>query len=286
MNQNTKFIGWKRVLLFVFPYMFIVGFFQYFGASIVGLEINASAEQSTLQHVVVTIFDFLGTFLVIFLFMKFVDKRPFVDLGFSYNGHLKDIIFGISIGAVMTGLGYYVFLQLNQIEFEYAFYSGKDLLLTFVIFLLVAIIEESLLRGYVQRNLMSSMNKYIALVITALLFAMLHLANPYITIVGFINLFLAGILLGLPYAHTKNLWFPISLHFSWNFFQSFLGFNVSGQDAYSYIEIAFNQKNTFNGGDFCFEGSTFSLGIQTILILILFIYLSRRKWRNQTSVVN
>ena len=104
----------------------------------------------------------------------------------------------------------------------------------------------------------------------------MHGANPNMDWFSFLNLFLAGILLGMSYVYTKNLWFPIALHFSWNFFQSLFGFNVSGQDFYSLIEFNIPEKNKLNGGDFGFEGSVFSIIIQIILIFSIFIYYQRK----------
>ena len=60
-------------------------------------------------------------------------------------------------------------------------------------------------------------------------------------------LFLAGVLLGVSYVYTKNLWFPVALHFSWNFFEALFGFNVSGQDFYSLIDFNITEKNLLNG---------------------------------------
>ena len=79
--------------------------------------------------------------------------------------------------------------------------------------------EELVFRGYLLSNFMESMNKYYALLYNSILFALMHSVNPNFNFIDFINLFLAGLLLGLPYVYTKNLWYPMSLHFAWNFFQ-------------------------------------------------------------------
>jgi len=122
---------------------------------------------------------------------------------------------------------------------------------------------------------MISFDKYVALIISSLLFSLMHWFNPNIDLFGFIDLFLAGILLGISYVYTKNLWFPIALHFSWNLTQSFLGFNVSGQDAYSIIEFTIPENNLLNGGDFGFEGSIFSIIAQIVFIIIIVNYFNK-----------
>ena len=124
---------------------------------------------------------------------------------------------------------------------------------------------------------MYSYNKYIALLISSVLFSLMHGFNPNIDIIGFTNIFLSGILLGITYIHTKNLWFPIALHFSWNFFQTSLGFNVSGQNTFSIIQISREENTILNGGSFGFEGSLLSLFAIVTVVVALFIYYNKKE---------
>jgi CAAX protease family protein len=62
--------------------------------------------------------------------------------------------------------------------------------------------------------------------------------------------------LGITYVHTKNLWFPIFLHISWNYFQGpILGFEVSGMNIKSLINHDLLGSDLITGGKFGFEGS-------------------------------
>lgn len=125
---------------------------------------------------------------------------------------------------------------------------------------------------------MYSFNKYMALMVSSALFSLMHSANPNMDWFSFLGLFLAGVLLGILYIYTKNLWFPIALHFSWNFFQTLFGFNVSGQDIYSVIEFKITENNLWNGGDFGFEGSVLSIIAQVIVIgSIVYHYHAKNK---------
>jgi membrane protease YdiL (CAAX protease family) len=188
------------------------------------------------------------------------------------------------MGLLIMGFGYVILLSFNQIKFISATFFYSDFLIVFFIFLSVAFTEEALFRGYILRNLMNSMNKNIALIVTAVIFTAMHALNQNITFIGYVNLFLAGILLGLPYIYTKNLWFPISFHFSWNYFQSLLGFNVSGKNSYSIVNFDLVKKNHFNGGDFGFEGSVFSVLTLTVLIMLAMYYFNRYWKENKKTV--
>lgn len=209
-------------------------------------------------------------------FCKRYSERKFINLGFQVKNRLIEFNFGIGLGIVIMFLGFLILILISQIFFEKLNFNVYELLLSIGIFIIVAVVEETLIRGYVLKNLMLSFNKYIALLISSLLFSVMHAANPNFDLFAFLDLFLAGILLGLSYVYTKNLWFPIALHFSWNFFQSFFGFNVSGQDLYSVIEISIRDNNLLNGGGFGFEGSVLSIIFQLISIFFIYKYFNKR----------
>jgi hypothetical protein len=127
-----------------------------------------------------------------------------------------------------------------------------------------------MVRGYILNNFFDSMDKYIALIISSLLFAAMHLANANITLLSVTNIFLAGILLGIYYVHKQNLWLPITLHFSWNFFQGpIFGFEVSGVDVRGAISQDIQGSDLVTGGQFGFEGSIIATLLMVLAIVIL-----------------
>ncbi|MEJ6625218.1 MAG: CPBP family intramembrane metalloprotease [Flavobacteriaceae bacterium] len=281
MKKIHNHNGWLRILLLILPYIIIVGIFQYVGALISGVDLsNPEFENTSLQELSLSFSSFIGTFLVIGLFMQFVDKEKFIDLGFKTKGKLKEFIVGIVAGLIVMGLGYYLLSSMGQLSFQSINFDMQEILISFLLFTIVAIVEETLLRGYVLRNLMYSFNKYIALILSSILFSLMHGFNPNIDTFALIELFLAGILLGQSYIHTKNLWFPIALHFSWNFFQTHFGFNVSGQDTYSLIEFSIVENNLWNGGDFGFEGSWLSIISSIIMIILVERYFKKTAIKN------
>lgn len=74
---------------------------------------------------------------------------------------------------------------------------------------------------------------------------------------------------------TGNLWFSIGFHFSWNFFQTMFGFNVSGQDFYGIYELEITENSLLNGGDFGFEGSIWAVITKGLIIVFTIWYLNR-----------
>ncbi|WP_298248358.1 type II CAAX endopeptidase family protein [uncultured Christiangramia sp.] len=278
MSEQSKYQGWLRILLIIFPYILIVGVFQIIGGALMGFTYNdLEIEKTPVQRLIIQTFSFLGTMLVVWIFLKYVDKEKFIEIGLKFKNNMKSFWTGFAIGAFIILSGFGILEILGEINIQNINFDFKQILISITIFVLVSLTEEILFRGYVLRNLMYSFNKYIALLISAVLFSLMHGFNPNIDIIGSTNIFLAGILLGITYIHTKNLWFPIALHFSWNFFQTILGFNVSGQNTYSVIKLSLPEKTILNGGAFGFEGSILSLIAILITIVAISIHYKRKK---------
>lgn len=179
-------------------------------------------------------------------------------LGRSLAIRKKDLLSGISLAIVLYAVGFGVSLLAGAIEIAGVVFNPSSLLISFVFFLLVAITEEFALRGFVlERMLQGGVNKFWALFLSATLFSLVHIANPNFDFLSFINILLAGILLGSSYIYTRNLCFPIALHWFWNWIQGpVLGYEVSGNKfCDGLLTLHLPETNLINGGAFGFEGS-------------------------------
>ena len=179
-------------------------------------------------------------------------------LGRSLAIRKKDLLSGISLAIVLYAVGFGVSLLAGAIEIAGIVFNPSSLLISFVFFLLVAITEEFALRGFVlERMLQGGVNKFWALFLSATLFSLVHIANPNFDFLSFINILLAGILLGSSYIYTRNLCFPIALHWFWNWIQGpVLGYEVSGNKfCDGLLTLYLPETNLINGGAFGFEGS-------------------------------
>jgi membrane protease YdiL (CAAX protease family) len=268
-----KHQGWQNVLQIILPYFIIVGVFQIVGYYFAGLDINnvRFLDRTPTQVFIVSLASFIGTFVAVWLFMKYVLKEPFLSVGFEKKCIKQDVTRGMYYGLIIMVIGFVSLIFSEEIEFKKLNFNLLYFVLSLLHYIFVAISEELLMRGFILNNLTKSFNNFSALLISSMLFSLLHAGNPNITLFGLLQLFVAGILLGLPYLYTKNLWFSIALHFSWNFFQgTVFGYNVSGTANYSIIETDFRYASIWNGGNFGFEGSILALILQIIAIAILY----------------
>lgn len=203
---------------------------------------------------------------------KLYERREITE--FSKNDILKNITIGIALGVVLQALtilviylnGGYSIISLNPVLF---------IIPPLAIAFTSAIVEEILLRGIVFRITEEKLGSYFALLISAALFGALHFANPNSSLTAAIGLAIqAGLLLAAAYIYSRNLWFPIALHFAWNFTQSAIfGANVSGNTiSKTLITSKIEGAVWFTGGQFGPEGSvqaTLFCLIPTIILLAL-----------------
>lgn len=212
----------------------------------------------------------LGGFGLITVYRKHIDKDSFFNMGFSFKNRLFDLLLGIATGIVLISIGFVFLIAVGNLEVVGINFNTKWFFGSMTLMILVSLHEEVIVRGYLLNSLMSVSNKYFALALSSILFGAMHLFNPNISTVSFINIVLAGFLLGISYLHSKNLWFPMGLHFSWNFFQGpVLGFEVSGQEIKSLITQNISGNELITGGEFGFEGSILATILMIASIFIL-----------------
>jgi len=213
---------------------------------------------------------FFSVLLWTWIFWMKTQKNSFVSIGFYRNaGWIKEIILGFVTGVVLLGSVFLILLVTGNIQVDSIEFHPASLATNLIIFLFVGFNEEMITRGYLMGSIKKLSNNVFALVLVAVLFSLMHIFNDNFSLVPFLNIFLAGILLGVVYVYTERLWFAISLHFTWNFFQGpVFGSQVSGNvtDG-TFIQLTKTGNPLITGGDFGFEGS---LLMTFLMIAIIF----------------
>lgn len=266
--------GWVRALIYFAGISLILYVFSNYGTELItqfesGTE---KGDETVLQFGITYAAMGVIVFLFTWLARTFVDRKSIKSLGFNLKGYNNEAQLGFFAAIALLGIGSLILVIAGHLSFISADFNAGSLLLQLVIMLIVAFVEELLFRGYLLNNLMQSMNKWWALSITAALFSLFHGSNPDVTLFAVLNIFFAGILLGINYIFTKNLWFGIVFHFAWNFFQGpILGFEVSGLKLTSLLQQSVFGPELWTGGPFGFEGSLLC-PILLIVAVLVFAY--------------
>lgn len=145
-----------------------------------------------------------------------------------------------------------------------------------------AVVEEILLRGVLFRVVEQWLGSWVALVLSALLFGLLHAGNPNATWAAALGLSLqAGVLLAAAYMVSRSLWLPIGLHWGWNAVQAgVVGGTVSGHVSRAIVTTEPVGPDVLSGGAFGIEGSIIATGVCAALAVafcVLAVRLGRTK---------
>jgi membrane protease YdiL (CAAX protease family) len=98
----------------------------------------------------------------------------------------------------------------------------------------------------------------VALAISVVLFALLHLASPTATVTSTVVVGVeGGVLLSSAYVLTRRLWLAIGIHFGWDFSQDAV-FGV-GKSAKGLVEGDLSGPALLSGGSAGIEGSVVAL---------------------------
>lgn len=187
------------------------------------------------------------------------------------NFRTMSSFFGMFVlGAILVFFIFSINIKLELIEIV----SKQDLavLLTNIpIEFTTALGEELFLRVLVFIGILSIKdNKLLALLLSSLIFCLLHSPDTHIK---FISYFLAGLMYGISFLSFQTIWAPIGLHFSWNFFQSAIfGFPVGGQLSNGYLKICIIDNTVWNGGAYGPEGSLLGICARIIIIILILLF--------------
>ena len=167
---------------------------------------------------------------------KLLEGLPWRSLGLTFHkSWFRDLLVGSLIGFVSLALATAIATIWRGLSFTTA--TRNDLsgvFLTLVasgaLFIIAALAEEALFRGYPLQTLTRGGLAWLAVFLTSVPFAAVHLRNPNVAAgFTFLNTALAGVWLAVAYLRTRSLWFPLGVHWSWNWaLGSVFGLPVSG----------------------------------------------------------
>ena len=217
----------------------------------------------------------------VFLARKFLDRRSILSLGLKTDLRaLWDLLVGIGIAAAMMAFIYALEWAFGWLSFEGFAWQNQSMdavligtLEMLLVFILVGWEEELLSRGYHLQNFASGINLPWGVILSSLIFALMHLGNPNVSVMAVLGLIAAGFFLAFGYLRTWQLWLPIGLHIGWNFFEgTVFGFQVSGLEIYRLVEQTVQGPQIFTGGEFGPEAGLILIPGLALGVLLIYIY--------------
>ncbi len=200
--------------------------------------------------------------LVVWLWVRFFEKRSIKTLGFTGNNAFKKYLRGFVSAILMLSVVLILMAVFGKVGFQE---DPKPLNLNlWGIFLLMLIgyivqgaAEEILARGWQFQVIGARYKPWIGAVISSVTFALLHGTNNGVSMLAIVNLLLFAILLIIFILYEKSIWAACGWHTAWNWsMENVFGLKVSGSEGLgSMFNLTTDGPNYITGGDFGPEGS-------------------------------
>lgn len=191
---------------------------------------------------------------------------------------IHHVIAGILLGLALFSSVFGLLYVIGVAQWLGLSAAGSDVIPMLAVAIIAAVGEELAFRGGLFRILEESYGTSMALALSAALFGLLHALNPGATVVSTAAIALeAGVLLGAAYALTRNLWFPIGLHFGWNFTEGgIFGASVSGgATTQGIFSVSLAGPGLLTGGKFGPEASVVAIAVCLAMAVVLLVFAVR-----------
>ncbi len=205
----------------------------------------------------------------------FFEVRPRISLQWPLPSQLIYAV--VTPAAIIVPCFMIIIFFEDQAEFFYN--PNFEFIFSNWTFLLVAAVCEEIIFRLVLFIAIFNItrNIHFTILLSSFLFALVHILNG-LPLLGFINIFLAGIVLGFIQVKTRSLVYPSVFHFCWNLFHGLiLGFNISGLHLPSVFTLRFGEQTMFNGGSFGLEGSWVATFALAVVVMVGYFRSERRR---------
>lgn len=187
---------------------------------------------------------------------------------------------GLMVGAGIIGASFLILWSSGMVTLEGG--TGlAGLAAAILVPLVTAMGEELIFRAIIFGTLEEIFGSLVAIILSALLFGLAHLANPGATPFTIMALSVElGGMLAMAYILTRNIWYPVAIHAAWNFTEAFIfgAYNSGVRDPSSLLRTELVGPDIVTGGTFGPEGSVVTL-VLSLLVSSVF-YLRIRKGNN------
>ncbi len=208
------------------------------------------------------------------VYCKFIEKRSLESMGFVKKNWILQYLFGAGLGIASFSLAYGACALFGC--YESIVFNSQISVVMLVLYLLGYMIqgmaEEVFCRGYLMVSISRRYGVITSVLVSALVFALLHGMNAGISLLALVNLFIYGVVMSLLMVRFNNIWLVGGMHSLWNFVQgNVFGVQVSGTTLQTSVlqSVAGEGQDILDGGSFGIEG-----GIAcTVVLLVIAVWL-------------
>jgi uncharacterized protein len=227
---------------------------------------------------------FLAMFAGIWLWVRFVGKRPLSTLGWERSpGAARRALRGMRVSfamvCVVSGLVVAAGVSFSPGLVQRIGLTALGLrLLGLLSYVVQGPAEETLFRGWLLPVIGARYRQWVGVVVSSILFSLAHALNRGIPLLGFVNLFLFGLCAAFYALHEGGLWGVGAWHGVWNWTMGdLLGFTLDGSPHVGLVRsIETHGPDVVTGGIFGPDGG---LACTAVLLAAILVLVNRAKDR-------
>jgi membrane protease YdiL (CAAX protease family) len=227
-------------------------------------------------------------FAVLSFCCRHFEQRSLASIGLIFRNVLRDTSKGALISTGIMSLAVLILWRVGAYQVV-NISPQKDvaaLIIGIITSVSAPINEEIFFRGTLFRHLEQLSGSWLALLVSGLLFGLLHSWRPYAS--WHSSFFLAvdvGFLCAGLYMLTRSLWVPMGMHFAWNVCEEFIyGLPNSGTtSSVSLLHALVKGPAWLTGGNFGPEASVLPFGICLIVNALVLALIMRKRVAVQCS---
>ena len=244
--------------------------------------------------------------LVVTWIMSKIEGRPLGVYGLGGRHKAARFFAGLGWGVLFLSLLVLILSKTGVLVIDRRLLFGSDVLrygaIWLVGFLFVALLEEYLVRGYIQYTLTRGLAAiyrlafktshshafgfWTAALILSFIFGFGHGHNPGESPIGLLSAGSIALVFCLTLWRTGSLWWAVGLHAAWDWSQSFL-YGVADSGTFVKFHLLASHptgKPLISGGTTGPEGSVYVLLIELLIVMVILATLPARKPELEPSI--
>ncbi len=256
-------------------------------AAILTRCIPAGGTDHSSLVLLVQLFSTAGMVATVMVWCRQVERRSPASLGLTCRGAVAEYTVGMVLGVGLLAATLGLCVLTGAASVATATPNVLLLILFLIAFLIQGFSEELLCRAYLMVSLSRGWPLWACAVTNALLFSLLHIANPGVTPVALINIFLFGVFASVLTLRRGSIWMVSALHSLWNFAQGNLfgipvsGLNGSPSPLVTTLYTDSPVQALLSGGSFGVEGGLAFTAVLAVALLAVCLLPTKRAEINE-----
>lgn len=279
---KSDYSFWKYLLI---PGAFIgLMILNFLAIELLNLDVDAIMQseikrKGSSRFLIEMLLPFAVGLIALFFWVKFIHKQSITSLTTSRSLiDWKRVLFAFTLWGVITSIIIVVDYQLSPENYQWNFDANKFVILLLISVLLIPLqtsFEEYLFRGYLMQGLgILAKNRWVPLIITSVIFGLMHIANPEVEKIGYIIMVYyigTGLFLGILTLMDEGLELALGFHAANNLITALLV--TANWTAFQTDSVLKDMSEPAAGVDVL-------LPVLVVFPILLFVFAKKYKWTN------